>query len=209
MTSNNYPTQSAASAHREPDRQVEGLILCGGRGRRVLNADKGLLELAGEPAVSRVLRLLQPHCSRIIISANRNLERYRELAAGPVVPDLRGDYPGPLAGLEAAARVVRSDYLLLMPVDMPDLSREVPARLLRRLREQRDLDLVYARTTGSEHYLCAALRRRCLAAASAQLDAGRHAVRALYASLESASLLFDDELAKGFANRNRLTDWEE
>lgn len=207
MTSGDYPTQSAAEARGGKHGTADGLILCGGRGSRVQHADKGLLEVAGEPAVSRALRLLQPHCGQLIISANRNLERYREICAGPVVPDLRSGFAGPLAGLEAAAAVMRSDCLLLLPVDMPELSPEVPRRLLDRLRERSDLDLVYARTAEREHYLCAALRRACLATAGEQLDAGEHSVRALYARLRSASLLFDGGCARGFHNRNRTADW--
>lgn len=80
-----------------------GIILCGGLGRRADGADKGLLRFGDATAVEAIASLLRPVCDTLVISANRNLARYRALRIGSVVCDLRPGFHGPLAGIEAAA----------------------------------------------------------------------------------------------------------
>ncbi len=55
---------------------VTGVILAGGEGRRMGGADKGLQLLNGRPLVQLVLERLRPQVDVLLISANRNLERY-------------------------------------------------------------------------------------------------------------------------------------
>ena len=76
------------------------IILAGGQGQRMGGADKGLVELDGKPLVAHLLDNLLPRPSRIVISANRNADRYQAWG-DPVVADLRDGFCGPLAGLEA------------------------------------------------------------------------------------------------------------
>ena len=65
---------------------ITGVILAGGQGRRMGGADKGLQELCGRPMAAHVLERLAPQVGAVLISANRNLERYAELGC-PVLPD--------------------------------------------------------------------------------------------------------------------------
>ena len=62
--------------HRETE-SILGLILAGGKGTRVGGADKGLLVYEGKPMVIHVAECLVPQCEKVLISANRNLERYQ------------------------------------------------------------------------------------------------------------------------------------
>ena len=59
--------------------QVTGLLLAGGRGLRMGGADKGLLEHHGRTLAEAVLQRLAPQVGTVLISANRNLERYAAL----------------------------------------------------------------------------------------------------------------------------------
>ena len=54
-------------------KEITGVILAGGRGRRMGGQDKGLVELDGEPLVGRILSDLAPQVGQILINANRNL----------------------------------------------------------------------------------------------------------------------------------------
>ncbi|HDO34129.1 MAG TPA: molybdenum cofactor guanylyltransferase MobA, partial [Chromatiales bacterium] len=65
---------------------ITGLILAGGRARRMGGRDKGLIPLAGRPLVEHVLSALRPQVATLLISANRNLARYRRCGV-PVLPD--------------------------------------------------------------------------------------------------------------------------
>jgi molybdopterin-guanine dinucleotide biosynthesis protein A len=107
--------------------RTTAVILCGGAGRRVGGADKPLLTLGGRPVLEWVLDRITPQVADVVISANRNLTRYR--AYGPVVTDDAPGHNGPLAGVLAAARVIKSPWMLVCPGDAPRL----PADLLQRL----------------------------------------------------------------------------
>ncbi len=90
--------------------------------------DKGLLPLRGRPMVVHVIERLRPQVGRLLISANRNRERYAALGF-PVVADPLPDYPGPLAGLAAGMQAAATAYVVIAPCDTPQL----PHDLLRRL----------------------------------------------------------------------------
>ena len=113
---------------------ITGLILAGGRGRRLGGQDKGLLPLRGEPAVARLLRALRPQTDALLINANRNLAAYRAFGP-PVVADAGDDYAGPLAGLLAGLAPCTTDYLLSGPCDAPLLAPDYARRMLAALRE--------------------------------------------------------------------------
>ncbi|WOJ96098.1 molybdenum cofactor guanylyltransferase [Congregibacter brevis] len=189
---------------------VVGLVLCGGAGRRMGGADKGLIQVDGLSNAERAVRLLNPLCGRCFVSANRNLEFYASIEGVEVISDLRSDYQGPLAGLEALAPIlleVKSDArLILLPCDLPKLSHEVPKRLLAELGQREDMDIIYASTPHGGHYLCAALRISVLAKVSQRLDGSDYSVRGWYASCKSASLSFGTEFSEGFLNLNRVDD---
>lgn len=107
---------------------VTGVLLAGGRGRRMGGVDKGWLSLDGEPLVERALRRLAPQVDRIVISANRHVDDYRRLGHA-VATDSLPDYPGPLTGLSSALPLVSTPWVLLTPVDMPWLPSDLVPRL--------------------------------------------------------------------------------
>jgi len=77
---------------------ITAVILAGGKGSRLGGVDKGLLELNGTSLVQHLINRIQPQVSKIIISANRNLDNYKNFGF-PVYKDERKDCAGPLAGI--------------------------------------------------------------------------------------------------------------
>ncbi|MEE4108438.1 MAG: molybdenum cofactor guanylyltransferase [Halieaceae bacterium] len=195
------------SRERGTDR-AEGVVLAGGAGRRVHGRDKGLLTVGAQPAALLVARRLADCCDRVLISANRNRQAYRDLGVGPVVADQRSGHRGPLAGLEAVRPLLRQPLVLVAPCDLPDLPGDVPAALLTVLRGDRKLDAVYAHSAAGHHYLLAALRLRALCGVSAQLDSGGGAVRDWLATLNTAVLPLGGDPVAGLRDRNAPQDWE-
>lgn len=104
------------------------LILCGGRGERLGGIDKPLRLLAGRPLIEHVLATLDPACHNLVISANRNAERYRAYAAS-VVDDGAYSDCGPLAGLVAGLAAAQCEDVLCLPGDAPALPADLHARL--------------------------------------------------------------------------------
>ncbi|HEX5538881.1 MAG TPA: NTP transferase domain-containing protein, partial [Methylophilaceae bacterium] len=50
---------------------VTGVILAGGKSRRMGGVDKGLMEFLGKPMVAHVIQRLAPQVDEILINANR------------------------------------------------------------------------------------------------------------------------------------------
>ncbi len=110
------------AAHALPPCSI--LILAGGQGQRMGGRDKGLIQWHGEPLIQHLQRLTRPLTDDLIISCNRNRQRYATFA-DRLVHDDECDFPGPYAGIRAALSVARHDFLLVMPCDTPLLDREL------------------------------------------------------------------------------------
>lgn len=108
--------------------KISAIVLAGGRGQRMGELDKGLILLQGKPLVSWVVDRVAPQVDEVLISANRNLERYREMGY-VVLPDEMPGFPGPLAGLHRAMGEMSHSLWLSVPCDTPCL----PADLVQRL----------------------------------------------------------------------------
>ncbi|MEE3157117.1 MAG: molybdenum cofactor guanylyltransferase MobA [Pseudomonadota bacterium] len=94
------------------------LLLAGGQGSRLGGIDTGLVSFDGEPVAERLSRLLAQHGNEVLISCNRNADKYRQWA-DRLVHDPQPDYPGPLLGILSAMRVASGSHLLVVPCDMP------------------------------------------------------------------------------------------
>lgn len=126
--------------------QITAIILAGGRGQRMGEADKGLQLLRGEPMVGWVAGCVAPQVDAVLVSANRNLERYRALGF-VVLADEMPDFPGPLAGLRRALGEVRTPLWLSVPCDTPFLPDDLVPRLLDALLKS-DAQLAVASADG-------------------------------------------------------------
>ncbi|MFV1997151.1 MAG: molybdenum cofactor guanylyltransferase MobA, partial [Acidiferrobacterales bacterium] len=111
---------------------VTAVILAGGRGQRMGGQDKGLVELWGRPLLDHVIGAVKHQVGEIVISANRNLDRYRAFDV-PVLSDQIGESWGPLAGMATALRTVDTPYVLTVPCDTPCLPGNLVERMSRKL----------------------------------------------------------------------------
>lgn len=183
---------------------VTALILAGGAGRRVGGSDKGLIQWQGRPLVEHVVGRIAPQAGSVLISCNRNLLRYRKIAA--CITDQRPGFPGPLAGIAVAAGAVKTEFLLLTPCDTPLLPLDLVAKLKAPLMgANSNVDIAYAHDGVREQYLCAIIRTSLLAGAENCLNQGIHAVKHWYAKEATAAVYFADQ-THAFANFNRIED---
>ncbi|HEC15811.1 MAG TPA: molybdenum cofactor guanylyltransferase MobA [Sedimenticola sp.] len=114
---------------------ITGVILAGGRSRRMQGRDKGLLLLNGRAMIEYVLATLGPQVDEVLISANRHLDDYGRFGR-PVITDRIGDFAGPLAGMAAAIQNSKSDYILSVPCDSPWVPGDLAPRLLHRVQAE-------------------------------------------------------------------------
>lgn len=113
-----------------PLTDVTALVLAGGLGRRMGGEDKGLVGLAGRPMIEFVMDALLPQVGRVLINANRNLERYAGYGH-TVIADRHEGYLGPLAGVLSGLEELDSRFLLTAPCDAPLIAGDLAARLRR------------------------------------------------------------------------------
>jgi molybdopterin-guanine dinucleotide biosynthesis protein A len=117
------------SRARPNQSDITGVILAGGRGRRMGGIDKGLAPFAGRPLIEWVVDALAPQVGSLIISANRNQETYAGYGVA-VISDLDAGFNGPLAGMHSAMRAARTDWILTVPCDGPFLPNDLASRLI-------------------------------------------------------------------------------
>jgi len=124
------------------EQQITVVILAGGRGRRMDEHDKGLVELEHKPLVQHVIDAVLPQNRNILINANQNLDRYRAFGY-PVIADQIGGFQGPLAGVATAMKAVNTPYILTLPCDAPYVAGQYQQRMWSAL-ETLQTDLVVA-----------------------------------------------------------------
>ena len=178
---------------------ITGVILAGGRGRRMGGVDKGLQDLQGRPMVQWVLDRISPQVDNVLINANRNLARYAAFGC-PVLPDTIPDFAGPLAGLHAALAQATTPLILTVPCDSPFLPVDLVPRLHAALMADQ-AELAVARAGGTVHRAFCLARRELLPKLDAFLAAGERKVGLWHASLNVVEVDFDDE-AEAFDNIN-------
>lgn len=183
---------------------ISALVLAGGAGRRVGHRDKGLIIWRGKPLIAHVCDSLQPQVEEILISCNRNVASYRSFATRTVT-DSRDSYQGPLAGLEAASDIVRSQLLVVVCCDTPLLPHDLVSRLVTPLSKPCEdaPEISYAHDGERAQYLCAAMRTTCLTSLPDFLNNGHRAVREWYRSRHAVAVDFSDHYAC-FKNFNNL-----
>ncbi|MEH6581913.1 MAG: molybdenum cofactor guanylyltransferase MobA [Halioglobus sp.] len=182
-----------------------GLILAGGAGRRVGGEDKGLLSWQGKPLIEHVATRLSPQVDRLIISCNRNLDKYAQIGTA-LVEDSRGGFQGPLAGIEAATpHIIDSTYTIVVACDTPLLPSDLVCRLLKPLCGESGsaFDISYANDGERNQYLCAAIRNSCLGSLKDYLADGQRAVRHWYTLQRAIAVDFSDQPG-AFLNYNHL-----
>lgn len=184
---------------------ISGIVLAGGLARRMEGIDKGLMPFAGKPMIAHVLERLRPQVDEILISANRETERYAAYGF-PVVADEIAGYAGPLAGLHRGMCVAQYPLLLSVPCDSPLLPADLADRLLKAL-QQSDADLALATTGNRTHPVFSLCRCSLKDHLFHYLQTGGRKMSDWHASLKVAEVPFDDEL-QAFANINTPEELE-
>lgn len=184
----------------EPIRtDTTALILAGGQASRMGGSDKGLLDCAGRPMIERILARVTPCVDAILISANRNIDRYRRYGY-PVLEDERADFPGPLAGIARGLEHCSTGWLWVVPCDAPLFDARLLARLTDACRGPQILGAV-PMEGGRMHTTFALLRRGSLASLRAYLHQDKRAVRDWLKTLPAAEVDCDDH-PEWFVNLN-------
>lgn len=114
---------------------VTGVVLAGGKARRMGGVDKGLVEINGQPMIQYVLDALKPQVQEILINANRNSAQYEKFGYS-VVSDQLEDFQGPLAGMATTMAKAKTKYICTCPCDGPLITKDLVTRLYSAISKQ-------------------------------------------------------------------------
>lgn len=172
---------------------VSGIVLAGGRSSR-FGGDKMAAEYDGIPLLERAVTAVARHCSEVVVVLAPGDER--SMPAAPVPVRRAADpepYGGPLVGLLAGLEAAREPIVLVAGGDMPTLSWDVLAALLRSIDVTEDFDAADLIQRGVARPLPAVLRNGTATEAARRLIAeGERSLFALLRSLRTRHVAEDD-----------------
>ncbi len=133
---------------------MAGVLLAGGRARRMGGGDKCLRRLGSETLLARVIARARDQVGPLILNAGGDPARFAAYGL-PVVADVVAGFAGPLAGvltgLEwAAANAPACPWVASFPTDAPFVPEDLVARLLAALEED-GAELACAASGGRDH----------------------------------------------------------
>jgi molybdopterin-guanine dinucleotide biosynthesis protein A len=159
---------------------VSAAVLVGGQSRR-MGKDKAFIEIQGRPMLARVIERLRPLFGEIMIVGSDQAP-YAGYGL-PVYPDLRPGM-GSLGGIHTALSQSSNPQVFCTACDMPFISTEVVAALLRRAGKGHDA--VIPMVAGELEPLCAVYARKILPAVEKDLDASVRRIKTTLSSLDVA-----------------------
>ena len=181
---------------------VMGLILAGGKARRMNGVNKALVPFLDRPMLTHVIARLTPQVDDVCINANQEIESYQPFHL-PVLADEIDGFAGPLAGLHAGLKASSHEWVLMIPCDSPLLPTDLAKRLMQ-AAEAQQADIAIARTDIQTHpVFCLCKKSLCEDLAKYLIEGGRK-VREWQSQHRCIEVNFEQEIA--FSNINTFDD---
>lgn len=111
--------------------KVAGVILAGGKARRMGGGDKALLDVLGKPLLAHVVERLGPQVEALALNANGEPARFARFGL-PVIADTVPGFVGPLGGILAGMRWAAAEgytHIASAAGDTPFFPRDLVACL--------------------------------------------------------------------------------
>jgi len=141
---------------RSPDRgtKITGVLLAGGKARRMGGGDKGLEILGGRSMMERIVERVRPQVEALLINANGDGDRFQPFGL-PVKADVIEGFAGPLAGVLtgmewAAENHPDAPWLASFATDAPFVPDDLVARMMAAV-EEGSADMACATSAGRTH----------------------------------------------------------
>ena len=184
-----------------PTTDTVGLILAGGRSRRMQGQDKALQLLHGEPLLVHAITRLRPQVDELWLNSNAPPELFSAYGLA-IIPDHLPGFLGPLAGIHAGLLQFPHSYLVTVAVDLPFL----PSDLVTRLRTGLESKACAYANNGEQHALALLWRPGMAARVEEYLQRGGRSLKEFLAD-QGQAVRFDQPQDRGlFCNINTPED---
>lgn len=161
-----------------------------------MGRDKALLPYGGASLAEHIAARVKTAAGSATLVGNPGLLGHSQY---PEIPDLRSNC-GPLGGIEAALRYSAARWNLIVACDMPSLTVDFLASLLKEAEARGSRCLVPVSPGGRPEPLCAVWDRCCLDTVSHALDRG---VRKMTEALEAIGAVYEPRAEQAwFENLN-------
>lgn len=194
------------------DMNLEGVILAGGRGRRMGGVNKGRLQVSGVPMIESIAGQMRDACVSFSIAVAS--DEQAALYAGLGVPAYPDALPGcgPLAAVHAALCRAERPMVWISACDMPFVSAAA-ALVMKDALLSSGAEAAVPRIGGRLHPLQAVYRAECREAAYGCLAGGEYRMLALLERLNVVRLSEEHFAAEGIdcrfvANVNTPEEYE-
>lgn len=181
---------------------ISGLLLAGGRGSRLGGKDKGLLHYKDKTLAESQVSWLNNQLDICYISANRNIDYYCQFGL-PVLMDPQSNFEGPLTGVLKALEQCQTDWLFVLPVDVPSLPSDLIDRIV--LNISGSQKAYYLISDEREHYLIMLISKAALSDLVSYCASGEKRVRGFLQNIEAEPLNLGVEESE-FENLNYKED---
>lgn len=180
---------------------ISAIILAGGRGRRMGNRNKGLINWKGRPLISSVIDRISPQVDDITINCNQHISEYQKLGF-PVIKDTLEEFQGPLAGIQASLKLAKHEYCLICPCDTPNLPADLVKSLLEALHKYNS-DVAYPVSMHQNHYIPVLMKTHLASSLNTYLATGKRSIHGWYNDLKTETVDFSSN-ENAFLNVNSL-----
>ena len=177
-------------------------VLAGGRGQRLGGRDKAWVLHHGKTLLQHTLSAFPGGYVERLVSTREDDPRFARMGLRPVF-DLRPDFAGPLAALEALCAACTTPWLLTVPVDVQRIPDDLPEAL--RAAVARD-GIVVKDATGLQPLVGLWRTAALQGAVRGLLDAGESAAHRLVSRLDLARMDISPRL---LANLNTPDDLQD
>ena len=192
---------------------LSGVILAGGKNRRMGGFHKALLSFGQEKMIDRQIRLMREICAEIIVVTNEP-QTFLPLVGRSV--RIITDYlpnSGPLGGMHAGLSLAKYSDVWAVACDMPFLSPPAAELMLKRKKEQ-DFDAVIPVLAGKWHPLHGIYDKRAVRILPEMIKRGdlqvRHYLREVHYGLADEALFVQHGIDPRFVfNVNTPEDYRE
>ena len=146
---------------KSPAERVGGVILAGGKARRMGGGDKCLRVLSGETLLQKIINRVAPQTEKLILNANGNLDRFKGFQL-PTVSDVIEGSLGPLVGILTGMEWMQNNYcdmewLASFPADAPFIPNNFVEQCLL-VNKHKQAEIICARSGGRTHPVCSLWR---------------------------------------------------
>ena len=182
---------------------ITGIILAGGKARRMGNKDKATLSINGERIIDRLITTIQNVTNNIIIISN-TLEDYGYDFL--VYADIYKE-KGPIGGIQSGLSHSTSDLNLVLGCDMPFISQELIRELL---LHSETADVIVPRHEEKIEPLCAIYRKKMVKIMEERIGREQYKMHDLLKEVDTEFVDIGSELpfyhSNLFANMNTPED---